>query len=529
MGIRVEDLLKLPSLRNVEVVSGKRNLQKIVSSISVLEISEMSVFNDILQPDPEEYFGGEIVISSFFSIKDDIDKQCHAVRTLYNLGEIGVILYYVGIIVPKLDQRVIELAEELGFLIICMPKDNSGLRYSEVIMDVTEAIVKSQNSSANLVKESIEKISLLPTHLRTVEMTLKLLADRIKSTIILTDSSYNIINKVRWPRTSTLDIDNILSIYTTNFEENKRKIETLEIDEHLYSIGFRKIKQNDFLDLKLFIIHEGKDIKYESVKQASEVVQVASNLWGEKHGDISKYELVNAIINDESEKMRRIASIMNINITDINTMWIIKISDISKTNKIKNELEVFLSMYYDVWLVEFINNYIVVLLGNSYHKGNESEISEIYAQTSTNKSSIDYLVFCPRMMNTTDVRKTFLLINSLSDTLKKVYKNKLIFMLSEINLISKAFDLVKHGEESIQRSIYPIEPILNNGEMIKTLTTFLLDSNANYERCGEILYVHKNTVKYRIKKISSTIGYDVTKLSETFDVFLAIIVFRIIN
>jgi hypothetical protein len=36
MGIRVDDLLKLHSLKNVEVLSGKRNLYEIVSSLSVL-------------------------------------------------------------------------------------------------------------------------------------------------------------------------------------------------------------------------------------------------------------------------------------------------------------------------------------------------------------------------------------------------------------------------------------------------------------------------------------------------------------
>ena len=37
MSIMVSDLLKLPSLRQAEVVGGHRGLNKIVSSISVLE------------------------------------------------------------------------------------------------------------------------------------------------------------------------------------------------------------------------------------------------------------------------------------------------------------------------------------------------------------------------------------------------------------------------------------------------------------------------------------------------------------
>ena len=40
MSVTVADLLKLPSLRNAEVVAGKGGLGKIVSSISVLESTD---------------------------------------------------------------------------------------------------------------------------------------------------------------------------------------------------------------------------------------------------------------------------------------------------------------------------------------------------------------------------------------------------------------------------------------------------------------------------------------------------------
>lgn len=38
------------------------------------------------------------------------------------------------------------------------------------------------------------------------------------------------------------------------------------------------------------------------MEQISEVVQVAINLWGDKHNEVSEYALVKAIVNDESEK-----------------------------------------------------------------------------------------------------------------------------------------------------------------------------------------------------------------------------------
>lgn len=42
MSVTVADLLKLPSLRNAEVVAGKQGLNRIVTSVSVLEYAEPS-------------------------------------------------------------------------------------------------------------------------------------------------------------------------------------------------------------------------------------------------------------------------------------------------------------------------------------------------------------------------------------------------------------------------------------------------------------------------------------------------------
>ncbi|MGI6318509.1 MAG: PucR family transcriptional regulator ligand-binding domain-containing protein, partial [Dethiobacteria bacterium] len=101
MAVTVADLLKLPSLRNAEVVAGRGGLQKIVSSISVLEsvdpelLMEAHFHND-------EFYGSEIVITSFINIKDDVELQCRNIRRLAEGGEVGLILYYVGIFMKEI-------------------------------------------------------------------------------------------------------------------------------------------------------------------------------------------------------------------------------------------------------------------------------------------------------------------------------------------------------------------------------------------------------------------------------------------
>ena len=95
--------------------------------------------------------------------------------------------------------------------------------------------------------------------------------------------------------------------------------------------------------------------------------------------------------------------------------------------------------------------------------------------------------------------------------------------------MKRAIDLSKQGEEMIEEYLSVIEPILNDEESLKTLMTFLLDANGSFDDCSKILFIHKNTVKYRIKKISELIGNDVTIYSEFYDVYMACMLYRLIN
>jgi len=141
MSVTVADLLKLPSLRNAEVVAGRGGLEKIVSSISVLESTDPDLLNDSLFHN-DEFNGSEIVIASFINIKDDVELQCRNIKRLAEVGEVGLILFYVGIFMEDIDPRLITLADQLDFTLICMPRNRLDLRYSEVISEVMEAIFK---------------------------------------------------------------------------------------------------------------------------------------------------------------------------------------------------------------------------------------------------------------------------------------------------------------------------------------------------------------------------------------------------
>ena len=87
MGAKLKELLGLPSLREAQLMSGQNCLNQTVTSLSFLDISDMDDYVTLLETN--EYHSGELALTSFFSIKDDIEKQCETIRRLHKMGVLG--------------------------------------------------------------------------------------------------------------------------------------------------------------------------------------------------------------------------------------------------------------------------------------------------------------------------------------------------------------------------------------------------------------------------------------------------------
>lgn len=70
MNVTVADCLKLPTLREAQLIAGAKGTDRAVSSVSVLEWPETNLLSD------ELIVGNELVISALVTIKDDVSRQC---------------------------------------------------------------------------------------------------------------------------------------------------------------------------------------------------------------------------------------------------------------------------------------------------------------------------------------------------------------------------------------------------------------------------------------------------------------------
>lgn len=181
MNVTVADCLRLPTLREAQLIAGAKGTDRAVSSVSVLEWPETKLLSN------ELIIGNELIISALVTIKDDVARQCSVLRHLRSMGAAGLVLFYVGVFIPRVDEALIAVADEINLPLIAMPFGRMDFRYSDVITDVVEYIHNRRMHGNYYATELMNSIALLEPQQRNINTALRLLSDRLHCTLLLTN------------------------------------------------------------------------------------------------------------------------------------------------------------------------------------------------------------------------------------------------------------------------------------------------------------------------------------------------------
>lgn len=537
MSITVADLLKLPCLEDAKVEAGACGLKGIVSSISVLEYSEPTNLQISLYERNKVFLGGELVISGFVNIKDNVKAQCESIRRMHDAGEVGLILYYVGIFVPVVHKELSDIADSLNFPLICLPEHRMDLRYSEVIRDVMEAIFKDQMQQKYFVGEMLERISHLLAAQRTLANVLRMLSDRIRCTLILSDRHYEILDQAAWPMSATDYLKEVLFSY-----KNRR---SHEIDK-LYLSNTRQIytkccmiHSDNHVTLHLILVSE-KAIDTEQMAQSAEIVRLFINIWSDQEGNVGTTELIRSIIQDEPIKMRRLAEIMHIHVASFHTMWIISLREKnlsleekeSENLSLLSKTHTFFKQQKIHFVADIFENRLIVFFEELKFADEIHSLMETFIKGLTDADKRIILFYRTGLESTTAVRNTYTLLNLHLKDACAVYPRKMILTHQELLFAAHCAEMIEQGEEKVQENLAPLVPLRSYDKeetLISTLAVYLLDVQASTTEAAKILYVHKNTVKYRLRKIDELLNYNIRKLPETFRLYVAVATRRILS
>lgn len=533
MSITISDCLQLASLREADIAGGSGGLNKIVSGVSVLEYADISALESQL------FLGNELIITAFVSVKDSVNAQCDVIRRLHEAGEVGLVLYYVGIYVPFLDEKLTKVADELDFPLLVMPINRYNLRYSEVISDVMNAIFIDQRQEVDIVKGLLDQITQLKERQRTHSVVMRILSDRLRCTLLIADRSRNTISFAAWPLASnwnSIDFSSIISKLEKTADTQYPA--SINIDERIINVLMQPFKTEEQKGLSLFAFDEYGHIDINTLRQAVEVLQLSADIWNMRFAEKGCDALVRAILANQPWEMRRIAIQLRVNIEAISIMWILydradnRNADTNKAvhERLAQRLNQFLLDNHSVVLVDSFENCAVAFTDIPRYKASTEDLCFQFSKSLETVYPNLVLVNCQRLQSTEDARNAYVMVESNFDTACKLYPRQKVMSEREFLFANKCGIILSQGEEEVNKYASVLKPLHENeggNEIINTLACYLIDFQGNMQETADHLFVHKNTVKYRVKKAEGALGYSITKLPEIMDLYMALALDRL--
>lgn len=197
----VADALKLKPFASGEVIAGANGLSRKIEHVSVMEVDITEWFS------AELVRGASLEISSMYALVDHPERQVEAIRRLNKSGASGLVLCYVGKVLKKVAQELIDICNELDFPLIVM---SSLVSYKEIIRSVSDALLGLDNQK---LQDAID----------IYEYVTKLLIDGKSNTALVIALEHMLGKRVMYFG------QNATPVYTSGF--SKEKIE--EIESHI--------------------------------------------------------------------------------------------------------------------------------------------------------------------------------------------------------------------------------------------------------------------------------------------------------
>ena len=130
MGLTVEKALEVASLKNAKVVGGHQGLKSVIRFVNVMEVPEVTRWLK----------GGELLITTGFPIKDDVDIRYRVIDDLIE-KKVAVLCIKPGPYLKKIPEDMIAHADRVGLPLIELDPE---VPYIDIIVPIFEILLNNQ-------------------------------------------------------------------------------------------------------------------------------------------------------------------------------------------------------------------------------------------------------------------------------------------------------------------------------------------------------------------------------------------------
>lgn len=517
MSLTVADCLKLPSLRNCKVLAGQRGLGHIVNNVSVLEIYDDSLFS--LESAVND---SDLTLTSFSEIADDYQLQRRHIEQMYALGDAAVVIYYVGIFLDEIHPSLIETADRLGFPLLVMPEKRMDCFYREVLYDVYNAIFHARNKEKDLINNIVALVSRLPENRKNLANLLRLISDFLKCTVLLSDTVMNNVCLSKWPASNDITAADIHRLCEEAEPSDERHAETTWQGRHLHIFRL-PFTSPEYRNFSIYAVDEFGTLTMDDMYNVIELLEIFSKLWNMDADNILENSLIPSILDGDSEKMRQISTKLRIDMSFINTSIFLRpildgLEPHAKLRLQRDMVQEIRACSEDWGKTVIVDTYESLIVGFIMYSSADSEDKEYICDVMDHLDKLcrDYTVsFFPCDNKAEETRKTYLLYSETIALAIRIFPNRKLFSYGDILFAHHCESVCRKKGESLRICRNILKPLLADSDsqlLLETLLVYYLDTDCDVKGTADQLYVHRNTIQYRLAKIRTITNFKTDNL-----------------
>lgn len=516
MSITIRDCLNLPSFSFANVVAGAEGLDKIVSSVSVME------FFDYM--DLDVFTPNELVISAFYDLRDDIDKQCDALKDLMDTGTIALVFFYVGKVLPHIDDKLKAMADQMNFPLIQLDSNDIQVKYSDIISDVMNAIISDQNAAQDFVTATQLRLEQLPQELRSMENLLGIMSGHYKCSLLLTGASQLYFRSLYRPSLVFGDPN----FFYRQFHDEPAGYLAKDVDIdgntlHLYKMDF---SHSESTRMTLYASCYNTTLNEKILRDMCTCTRFFSTVWGYQLDFSSPDTLLSLILKAEAGAASRALAGLNLDFEKISNLIVVSAGN-QDILQLRDKLTEFFKEYHKFFLSGIIDDQIVILSAVNL---TDSRDYALYDELFRFVEGVDESASFFMDGGSKDIaalKRTYQDYRRSLPALRKIFGSRRNWDNHDIMLCQEVIAL---SETENKRTEYltRITAALkeDRDDLLTTLAVYLIDCDGKLNMTAEALFLHRNTVTYRLNKIRQLTNTNFTLMPASYDFYIAAALWR---
>jgi hypothetical protein len=303
------------------------------------------------------------------------------------------------------------------------------------------------------------------------------------------------------------------------------------IDNKNYDTAYFEVETDKQKVHRLSLTAEGGRLPEKAViSQAAEAIRLYIMIWDTTCLSKDEDALLHAIMQNDSITVLELAREFRMD-TDIpKDLWVLRAppegKPVAATLLASSAKQFFASVSKPVLVGTYDTSVLIWMNSTPF-----SELNEGLEEDLISSINSDLCLYVFRSLYLpVEIKNAYEMVIRYEKTLSRIYRRKFIFTRHDL-YFANICELLLSGQKN---AIDPICGLIDclydeDGDLLRTLATYYLDADGNTQKTGELLYMHSNTVKYRLHKIRQKLGMDIARMPANYNIYFSLALNRILD